>query len=92
MKKNHIKALAVVALALLLQSCSSVSDITKKDVAIVVIGVGAVASLMGACEWVDGDEYDDNNQPVDPTINPYQSVFTSDYGNGCVDFFLGGSE
>jgi len=92
MKKNHIKALIFIAFALLLQSCSSVSDITKKDVAIGVIGVGAVASLAGVCNWMDDDGYDNYTQPMDPAIDPYQSVFTSDYGNGCIDFFLRGSE
>jgi hypothetical protein len=89
MKKIHTTALILVAFALLLQSCSSVSDIATKDVAIGVIGTGAVASVVGVCNWIDGDGYDNNTQPVDPTIDPYQSAFVSSYENDCLEFLLG---
>jgi len=89
---NLVKSFLVAILAILLQSCGSIGDITKRDVAIGVIGVGAVASLMGVCNWIDDDDYDGQYQPIDPTVNPYQSVFSNNYGNDCVDFFLGGSE
>lgn len=87
-KINNIIVIAITVLAL--QSCSSLHDITSKDVAMGAAIAGGAAVLVGACDWVDRqNDYDAHQRPLDPTLDPYQSVFNSYEDSSCLGFFLG---
>jgi len=88
---NKINKFIVIAItALTLQSCSSLQDITGKDVAAGAVIVGGVAVLIGACDWVDRQGgYREYHRPYDPSANPYRSVFRSHEDTSCLGFFLG---
>ena len=87
-KINNIIVIAITVLAL--QSCSSLHDITSKDVAMGAAIVGGAAVLVGACDWVDRQGgFREYHRPHDPSADPYRSVFRSNEDTSCLGFFLG---